>query len=164
MNCEKRIILRMLTRHEPNALGPAGQWDNVPISSRLQASASRGKPHAVFHMLRVSVPSACLGKNLRSKVFHCAKLRDGTRDSVLALTHMQSFAHAVHQRTLAEHGYVPVRRSVQDFCDSWKITCSPTRRALRSTFSVYSVCSVVSPHMLSCGAPPPFRVFRVFRG
>ena len=26
-----------------------------------------------------------LGKNLRSKVFHCAKLRDGTRDSVLAL-------------------------------------------------------------------------------
>ena len=34
-------------------------------------------------------------ENLRSKVFHCAKLRDGTRDSVLALKihaviHMQS--------------------------------------------------------------------------
>ena len=26
--------------------------------------------HVVLHMLRVSVPSACLGKNLRSKVFH----------------------------------------------------------------------------------------------
>ena len=26
----------------------------------------------------------------------------------------QSFVHVVHQRTLAEHGYVPVRRSVQD--------------------------------------------------
>ena len=46
---------------------------------------------AVLHMLRISVPSSCLGKNLRSKVFHCAKLRDGTRDSVLALKYMQSF-------------------------------------------------------------------------
>ena len=27
---------------------------------------------------------------------------------------MQSFAHIVHQRTLSEHGDVPVRRSVQD--------------------------------------------------
>ena len=72
---------------------------DVPISSSVQDCATRGKLHAVFHMLRISVPSACLGKNLRSKVFHCAKLRDGTRDSVLALIHMQSFTLAVLRRS-----------------------------------------------------------------
>ena len=48
-----------------------------------------------FHMLRVSVPLAYSGKSLRSKVFHRAELLDGTRDSVLALNHMQSSTLAV---------------------------------------------------------------------
>ena len=68
-----------------------------PFRAGYKISATCGKLHAVLYMLCrcISVPSACLGKNLRSKVFHCAELRDGTRDSVLALKihtvlHMQS--------------------------------------------------------------------------
>ena len=37
---------------------------------------------------------------------------------------MQSFAHIVHQRTLTRNGDVPISSSVQDTCDSWRITCS----------------------------------------
>ena len=36
-------------------------------------------------------------------------------------TRWQSFVHVVHQRTLAEHGYVPVRRSVQDCATRGKL-------------------------------------------
>ena len=64
--------------------------------------------HAGLHMLRVSVPSAysedmrpstkCWEKSLRSKVFHCAELRDGTRDSVLALK-PHAVPHAVLRRS-----------------------------------------------------------------
>ncbi len=63
-----------------------------------------------------------------------SELRDGTRDSVfpaplarahwLALNHAGSPSHIVHQRTLTRNGNVPISSSVQDFCDSWKITCS----------------------------------------
>ena len=58
-------------------MGHIGHMGGSPMGQR--------DSHAVLHMLRVSGPSACLGTNLRSKVFHCAKLRDGTRDCVLAL-------------------------------------------------------------------------------
>ena len=59
--------------------------------------------HVILHesyMLRISVPSAYSGKNLRSKVFHCAKLRDGTRDSALALKNTCSPLHASQIRWL----------------------------------------------------------------
>ena len=41
--------------------------------------------HAVLHMLRISVPSAYSGERLRSRISLASELRDGTRDSVLAL-------------------------------------------------------------------------------
>ena len=75
-------------------LSPMGQrgtlavfnWElGTPVSVANETLNRGFPPHAVLHMLRTSGPSACLGKNLRSKVFHCAKLLDGTRDSVLAL-------------------------------------------------------------------------------
>ena len=47
-------------------------------------------PHAVLHMLRVSVPSAYSGERLRSRISLASELRDGTRDSVLALNHAGS--------------------------------------------------------------------------
>ena len=40
-----------------------------------------------------------LGEKLARKVFHCAKLRDGTRDSVLALKITRSPPHAVLRRS-----------------------------------------------------------------
>ena len=46
-------------------------------------------------MLRVSVPSAYSGERLRSRISLASELRDGTRDSVLALNHMQSSTLAV---------------------------------------------------------------------
>ena len=101
---------------------------DVPISSSVQDCATRGKLHAVFHMLRISVPSACLGKNLRSKVFHCAKLRDGTRDSVLGLK-----IHAVlctHRRCVGFSWAKPsVTKSSTHFLVFLvlKSTCSPSR-------------------------------------
>ena len=99
---------------------------DVPISSSVQDCATRGKLHAVFHMLRISVPSACLGKNLRSKVFHCAKLRDGTRDSVLALKNTRSpfssfswfnsFTLAVLRRSRLENGGDCLHGGVNEWC------------------------------------------------
>ena len=109
-----------------------------PFRAGYKISATRGKLHAVFHMLRVSVPSACLGKNLRSKVFHfpalalgrisSSKLRDGTRDSVLALK-----IHAVlctHRRCV---GFSWAKPSVTKSSTHLlvflvlKSTCSPSR-------------------------------------
>ena len=50
---------------------------------------------AVFHMLRTSVPSAYSGSGMRSITLLAPKLRDGTRDSVLALKSTCSPSHAV---------------------------------------------------------------------
>ena len=52
-----------------------------------------------------------LGGETAKQNLPSAELRDGTRDSVLALKSTRS---PLHQRTLAEYGYVPVRRSEQD--------------------------------------------------
>ena len=51
---------------------------------KVNASATRGKLYAVFHMLCVSGPSAYSGERLRSRISLASELRDGTRASVLA--------------------------------------------------------------------------------
>ena len=61
--------------------------------------------HAVLHMLRISVPSAYSGERLRSRISLASELRDGTRDSVLALKihavlHIGSALHALQMRWL----------------------------------------------------------------
>ena len=124
-------------------LSPMGQrgtlavfnWElGTPVSVANETLNRGFPPHAVLHMLRTSVPSACLGKNLRSKVFHCAKLRDGTRDSVLALKpRWQYFTHFAD--ALAFRGRSPsvTKSSTHPSVSSVKIhTGSPARSATQN--------------------------------
>ena len=98
--------------------------------------------HAVFHMLRISVPSACLGKNLRSKVFHCAKLRDGTRDSALALKNLPgSPPHADLRRSRPPRPPNSSERSERN-PKLWR----------SHTFTCFASLSVDSVKNLTCGA------------
>ena len=85
----------------------------------------------------VSVPSVCLGKNLRSKVFHCAKLLDGTRPCVLALK--------FHAGSPSHTSYISARWRSTDMCP-----CDAARKTSASRGNI--TCSIShTSHQRSVG-------------
>ena len=78
-----------------------------PFRAACKTSATRGKPHAVFHMLCVSVPSAYSGSGMRSITLLASELRDGTRDSVFPAPLARAHWLAL-KTTLAVHSYTHI--------------------------------------------------------
>ena len=130
-----------------------------PCDAACKTSATRGKSHAVLYMLCVSIPSAYSGSGMRSITLLASELRDGTRDSVLALkTTCSAFLHAVLHTCSPAAMPPPFRvfRGLNSFpcnpCLPWtpNHTGSPATQSLihHSSFIIHHSSLGTVPHTL----------------